>query len=78
MTNYNNYYNEIRSDIAKDFGLEAGGYSPRPTNLLPIRIAQRISNKYPSDFSQGRFNSTLNPKAVVIAKRYMSLVMGVK
>ena len=75
--NYTNYYNEIRSDIAKDFGLEAGGYAPQP-KMMPVRIAQRIANKYPSDFSQGRFNSTLNPKAVVIAKRYMSLVMGVK
>lgn len=75
--NYTNYYNEIRSDIAKDFGLEAAGYAPAP-KMIPVRIAQRISNKYPSDFSQGRFNATLNPKAVLIAKRYMSLVMGVK
>jgi hypothetical protein len=75
--NYTNYYNEIRSDIAKDFGLEAAGYAPAP-KMIPIRIAQRISNKYPSDFSQGRFNATINPKAVLIAKRYMSLVMGVK
>jgi hypothetical protein len=72
MTTLNNYYNEIRSDIAKEFGLEAGGYAPQP-KMLPIRIAQRISNKYPSDFSKGRFNSTLNPKAVIIAQRYMSL-----
>jgi hypothetical protein len=76
LMNTNEYYNEIRSDIAKDFGLEAGGYAPRPITI-PIRIAQRIANKYPSDFSQGRFNSTLNPKAVEIAKRYRSLVMGV-
>jgi hypothetical protein len=72
-----NYTNEIRKDIALEFGLEAAGYAPRPT-MIPVRIAQRISNKYPSDFSQGRFNSTLNPMAVRIAKRYMSLVMGVK
>ena len=74
MTNYNN---EIRKDIALEFGLEAGGYAPRPV-MIPTRIAQRIANKYPSDFSQGRFNSTLNPKAILIAKRYRSLVMGVK
>ncbi len=74
MTHYNE---SIRKDIALEFGLEAGGYAPRPT-MIPVRIAQRIANKYPSDFSQGRFNSTLNPKAVVITKRYMSLVMGVK
>jgi len=77
MTTYNEYYNEIRSDIAKEFGLEAGGYAPQP-KLIPIHIAQRISAKYPSDFSKGRFNSTLNPKAVLIAKRYRSLVMGIK
>lgn len=29
MTTLNNYYNEIRSDIAKDFGLEAIGYGSR-------------------------------------------------
>jgi hypothetical protein len=67
-----NYYNEIRSDIAKEFGLEAGGFAPT-SKLIPIRIAQRIANKYPSDFSQGRFNSTLNPKAVEIAKRYHAI-----
>jgi hypothetical protein len=75
MTSLNNYYNEIRMDIAKDFGLEAGGYAPQP-KMLPIRIAQRINAKYPSDFSQGRFNSTLNPKAVLIAKRYVSLFVS--
>jgi hypothetical protein len=75
MTSLNNYYNEIRMDIAKDFGLEAGGYAPQP-KMLPITIAQRINAKYPSDFSQGRFNSTLNPKAVLIAKRYMSLFVS--
>jgi hypothetical protein len=73
----NEYNNEIRRDIALEFGLEAGGYSPRPA-MLPIRVAQRIASKYPSDMSKGRYHSTLNPKAVTIAKRYMSLVMGVK
>jgi hypothetical protein len=77
MNSLNEYNESIRKDIALDFGLEAGGYAPSP-KMIPIRIAQRIANKYPSDFSQGRFNSTLNPKAVEIAKRYMSLVMGVK
>ena len=74
MTTLTNYYSEIRSDIAKEFGLEAGGYAPRPKYELPMRVAQRIAEKYPSDFSQGRFNSTLNPMAVRIAKRYVSLM----
>ena len=74
--NTNNYYNEIRSDIAKDFGLEAGGYAPAPT-MLPIRIAQRIANKYPMVDNGTRWGMP-DPKAVIIAKRYMSLVMGVK
>ena len=77
MTNYTNYYNEIRSDIAKDFGLEAAGYAPAPT-MLPVRIAQRISNKYPATWLEGQRKPILDPKSVVIAKRYMSLVMGVK
>ena len=77
MTTLDTYYSEIRSDIAKEFGLASAGYAPQGKRM-PVRIAQRITNKYPSDYSQGRFNSTLNPKAVIIAKRYMSLVMGVK
>jgi len=77
MTTINEYYDEVRKDIALEFGLEAGGYAPQP-KLIPIRIAQRISAKYPSDFSEGRFNAKLNPKAVLIAQRYRSLVMGIK
>jgi hypothetical protein len=77
MTSLNNYYSEIRSDIAKDFGLSSAGYAP-VSNPLPIRIAQRIANKYPSDFSQGRFNSTLNPKAVIIAQRYVAIMSALK
>jgi len=77
MTSLNNYYSEIRSDIAKDFGLSSAGYAPT-SKSMPVRIAQRITNAYPRDFSLGRFNSTLNPQAVRIAKRYMSRVMGVK
>ena len=74
MTTYNNYYNEIRMDIAKDFGLEAGGYAPAP-RLLPIRIAQRITNKYPNIDNGSRWGQP-NPKAVLIAKRYMSLFVA--
>jgi hypothetical protein len=73
----NNYYSEIRSDIAKEFGLESAGYAPT-SNLIPTRVAQRIANKYPSDFSKGRFNSTLNPKAVLIAKRYVAITSLLK
>jgi hypothetical protein len=69
--------NTIYNEIAEEFGSSALSIN-HTAPVMPIRIAQRIANKYPSDFSQGRFNSTLNPKAVVIAKRYMSLVMGVK
>ena len=74
MNSLNTYNESIRKDIALEFGLEAGGYAPRPKYELPVRIAQRIANKYPSDFSQGRYNSTINPKAVIIAKRYVSLM----
>jgi hypothetical protein len=75
MTTLNNYYNEIRSDIAKDFGLESAGYSPAP-KMIPIRIAARINDKYPPTY-EGR-KVILNPMGVRIAKRYLSLVMGVK
>jgi hypothetical protein len=74
MNSLNTYNESIRKDIALEFGLEAGGYAPRPTYELPIRVAQRIADKYPSDFSQGRFNATLNPMAVRIAKRYVALM----
>ena len=60
MTTLNNYYSEIRSDIAKDFGLEAAGYAPR-TYALTIRQCQILVNKYGAE------------KASVIAKRYASL-----
>jgi hypothetical protein len=69
--------NTIYNEIADEFGSSALSIN-HPKPVMPIRIAQRIANKYPSDFSQGRYNSTLNPMAVRIAKRYMSLVMGVK
>ena len=75
MTTLNNYYNEIRNDIAKDFGLEAAGYAPAP-KMIPIRIAARINDKYPPTY-EGR-KVILNPMGVRIAKRYLSLVMGVK
>jgi len=74
MTTLNEYYNEIRSDIAKDFGLEAGGYAPRPRYVLPVDIAVRINAKYPSVDNGTRWG-TLNPQAVIIAKRYVSLMM---
>jgi hypothetical protein len=74
MTTLNNYYNEVRSDIAKEFGLEAGGYSPRPKYELPIRIAQRINNNYPPTY-EGR-KVILNPMGVRIAKRYVSLMQA--
>ena len=69
--NYTNYYNEIRSDIAKDFGLEAAGYAPRP-KLMPIQVAQRINAKYPSD----ELSMKPSAKAVYIAKRYHALFVA--
>jgi hypothetical protein len=68
----NEYYETVRKDIAIEFGLEAGGYAPRP-KLMPVRIAQRINAKYPATWEDGQRRPTLNPKAVVIAKRYNAL-----
>ena len=61
MTTLNNYYNEIRNDIAKDFGLEAAGYAPAPTYALTLRQCQILLNKYGME------------KASVIVKRYAAL-----
>jgi hypothetical protein len=61
------YYEEIRQDIAHEFGLEAGGYAPQKGPELPIRIAQRILAKYPGEWRK------LDPRALVISKRYMSI-----
>jgi hypothetical protein len=74
MTTLNNYYNQIRSDIAKEYGLEAGGFAPRPRYELPIRVAQRINDKYPATWVEGQFRPTPNPMAIRIAKRYVSLM----
>ena len=64
------YRDEIRSDIAHEFGLEAAGYGPKP-KLIPIRIAQRIVAKYP-----GIDRFTPHPKALQISKRYMAIFGG--
>ena len=61
------YYDEIRRDIAKDFGLEAAGYGPAP-KMIPVRIAQRIVAKYP-----GTDRFTPHPKALQISQRYMAI-----
>ena len=37
MTTLNNYYNEIRSDIAKEFGFEAIGYGSTKLDKLNAR-----------------------------------------
>ena len=65
----NQYYETIRQDIAKDFGLEAAGYAPRPVPALTVRQAQYLNNKYPSDSLSMRPSD----KALQIAKRYGSL-----
>jgi len=73
----NNYYNEIRSDIAKEFGLEAGGFAPAPKQYMTVRQYQILNNKYPATGST-RWDIVPNPKAVAIAKRYnaiMSILM---
>jgi len=61
MTTLNNYYDEIRNDIAKDFGLEAAGYAPAPKYALTLRQCQILNNKYGFD------------KAKIIVERYVAL-----
>ena len=73
-----NYSNEITNELVSEYGkgiLSSSHKSP----LIPVRIAQRISNRYPAIQDSTAFRGYVsNPKGVVIAKRYMSLVMGVK
>ena len=71
--NTNEYNETIRMDIAKEFGLEAGGYAPRPTYYITPREAQRILNKYPSTWEKGSMRPTLNPKALEITKRIKAI-----
>jgi hypothetical protein len=67
--------NTIYNEIKDEFGASAtSAYYKTP--MLPIRIAQRINDKYPPTH-EGR-TVILNPMGVRVAKRYMSLVMGVK
>ena len=66
MTSLNEYYSEIRSDIAKDFGLEAAGYAPRTNYALTIRQCQILNNKYGFEKSQ------------IIVKRYRSMLIANK
>jgi len=66
------YREEIRNDIAHEFGLEALGYGvPKPK--LPIRVAQRIICKYLIDNGLELKRKKLNPKAVELAKRYVAI-----
>jgi hypothetical protein len=67
--NYTIYYNEIRNDIAKEFGLEAGGFAPsRPA--LSIAQAVRLNAKYPN---ADEYSTSPSDKAYLIASRYASL-----
>jgi hypothetical protein len=67
--------NTIYNEIKEEFGASAtSAYYKTP--MLPIRIAQRINDKYPPT-QEGR-TVILNPMGVRVAKRYMSIVMGVK
>ena len=69
----NEYYSEIRKDIAKEFGLEAGGYAPRPKQYITVREAQRLANKYPSTWVEGQLRPIPNPQAIRIIKRLKAI-----
>lgn len=76
MNTYTEYNESIRMEIAKEFGLEAGGYAPMPKNIMPVRIAQRIVNKYP--LNNDPLAMGVSEKATYIGQRYMSLFGGAK
>ena len=72
--NANEYYENVRKEIAKDFGLESGGYgAPRPS--LAIAQAIYLNMKYPS---ADPLDMHPSEKATLIAKRYGSLFGGAK
>ena len=56
-----NHTNEIRKDIAIEFGLEAAGYAPAPKYALTLRQCQILNNRYGVE------------KGSAIVKRYMQL-----
>jgi hypothetical protein len=67
------YYDQVRLDLAKEFGLEALGYG-QPKPKLPIQVAQRIVAKYPGIPDPQAFRGLkLNPKAELIAQRYVAI-----
>ena len=63
---------EIRREIRAEFGAEAAGYG-RKQKMIPMAIAQRINHKYPTISPDGGFTRDVNPKALKISRRYMSL-----
>ena len=60
----------IIKEIVADFG---PAVVSRKNVGLPIQIAQRLNHKYPSEWIEGERRPTPNPKAVLIARRYLSL-----
>ena len=66
MNSLNTYNESIRKDIALEFGLEAGGYAPRPKYPLTLRQCQILNNKYGYE------------KASMIVKRYRSMFLTKK
>jgi hypothetical protein len=69
MNTYNDYLHSIQLDIAKDFGLEAGGFSPvKPA--LSFKQAMYLNAKYPNS---DEYSLSPSDKAFTIAKRYASL-----
>jgi hypothetical protein len=77
MNSLNEYYAEVRSDIAKDFGIEVA-YAPRTKQYMTVRQYQILNNKYPAIWEEGAYRPTANPKAVVIAKRYNRIMSVLK
>jgi len=72
--NTNEYYENVRREIALDYGLEAGGYAPVPAPALSTKQALYLMHKYPNtDVFAGA-----SDKAMAIAKRYGSLVRVMK
>lgn len=42
----NEYYSEIRKDIAKEFGLSAAGYGTKPVYYVSVRECQMLLQEH--------------------------------
>ena len=70
--------NIVEAEVAATSGKNRVYLRKSAGSTLPIVIAQRINEKYPVEIVAGARRGKANPKAVEIARRYISLFGGVR